>query len=139
MQLEAAVALQMLVSGQGERAEKNVEPHIRQITLKMLNIIRETENDELLNGMQRMVSTYKAQLIPMAVEICQHLKSTLAQAKESNQRKSWNGILKAIRELIVVMKGHQKVLTRLEPLALQVGQPNFLLYNKMFNFPEFFC
>ena len=78
-QVEAAVALQMLLSGQEDRAEKYVEPHIRPITLELLNIIRETENDELTTVMQKIVSTYTEQLMPVAVEICQHLVTTFGQ------------------------------------------------------------
>jgi hypothetical protein len=46
---------------------------IRQITLELLTIIRETENDDLTSVMQKIVYTYTEQLMPIAVEICQHL------------------------------------------------------------------
>ena len=79
VKVETAVALQMLLSGQEDRAEKYVEPHIRPITLELLNIIRETENDEITTVMQKIVSTYTEQLMPVAVEICQHLVTTFGQ------------------------------------------------------------
>lgn len=41
--------------------------------MELLKIIRETENDELNNVMQKIVSTYVEELTPTAVEICQHL------------------------------------------------------------------
>jgi hypothetical protein len=46
---------------------------IKQITLELLTIIRETENDDLTNVMQKIVCTYSEQLMPIAVEMCQHL------------------------------------------------------------------
>jgi hypothetical protein len=46
---------------------------IRQITLELLTIIRETENDDLTSVMQKIVCTYTEQLMPIAVEMCQHL------------------------------------------------------------------
>ena len=123
--MEAAVALQMLLSGQEERAEKYVEPHIRPITLELLNIIRETENDELTTVMQKIVSTYTEQLMPVAVEICQHLVTTFGQVighdEESDERAiTAMGLLNTIETLISVMEDHEDVLAQLEPVALQV-------------------
>lgn len=46
---------------------------IKQITLELLTIIRQTENDDLTSVMQKIVCTYTEQLMPIAVEICQHL------------------------------------------------------------------
>lgn len=132
--MEAAVALQMLLSGQEERAEKYVEPHIRPITLELLNIIRETENDELTTVMQKIVSTYTEQLMPVAVEICQHLVTTFGQVighdEESDERAiTAMGLLNTIETLIAVMEDHEDVLAQLEPVALQVYYN--LKYNKV--------
>lgn len=115
----------MLLSGQEERAEKYVEPHIRPITLELLNIIRETENDELTTVMQKIVSTYTEQLMPVAVEICQHLVTTFGQVighdEESDERAiTAMGLLNTIETLIAVMEDHEEVLVQLEPVALQV-------------------
>ena len=123
--MEAAVALQMLLSGQEERPEKYVEPHIRPITLELLNIIRETENDELTTVMQKIVSTYTEQLMPVAVEICQHLVTTFSQVighdEESDERAiTAMGLLNTIETLIAVMEDHKEVMVQLEPVALQV-------------------
>ena len=75
VKVEAAIALQMLLIAQ-EKSQKYVEPLIKQITLELLNIIRETENDDLTTVMQKLVCTYPEQLMPIAVEICQHLVIT---------------------------------------------------------------
>lgn len=72
VKVEAAIALQMMLSAQ-TKAQKYIEPLIKQITLELLNIIRETENDDLTSVMQKIVCTYTEQLMPIAVEICQHL------------------------------------------------------------------
>lgn len=115
----------MLLSGQEERAEKYVEPHIRPITLELLNIIRETENDELTTVMQKIVSTYTEQLMPVAVEICQHLVTTFGQVighdEESDERAiTAMGLLNTIETLVAVMEENPEVLAQLEPVALQV-------------------
>jgi hypothetical protein len=60
---------------------------IKQITLELLTIIRQTENDDLTSVMQKIVFTYTEQLMPIAVEICQHLvniKLTLLELHDGN-------------------------------------------------------
>lgn len=45
--------------------------------MELLGIIRETENDDLTSVMQKIVCVYTEQLMPIAVEICQHLVSAV--------------------------------------------------------------
>ena len=79
VKVEAAIAVQMMLSSKGDLAKKYLEPQIREITLELLKIIRETENDDLTTVMQKIVCTYTEQLVPVAVDICQHLVGTFAQ------------------------------------------------------------
>ena len=62
VKVEAAIALQMMLSSQDELAKQYVEPKIREITLELLNIIRQTENDDLTSVMQKIVCTYTEQV-----------------------------------------------------------------------------
>jgi len=52
---------------------------IREITLELLNIIRQTENDDLTTVMQKIVCTYTDQMVPIAVDMCNHLVETFAK------------------------------------------------------------
>ena len=61
-----------------------VEPQIREITIELLNIIRETENDDLTSVMQKIVCTYTEQLTPVAKDMCIHLVDTFAQVRNLN-------------------------------------------------------
>ena len=61
-----------------------VEPEIREITIELLNIIRETENDDLTSVMQKIVCTYTEQLTPVAKDMCIHLVDTFAQVRNLN-------------------------------------------------------
>ena len=79
VKVEAAIALQMMLSSQGETCKKFVQPQIRQITMELLEIIRQTENDDLTTVMQKIVCSYTEELIPVAVEMCTHLVTTFAQ------------------------------------------------------------
>ncbi len=78
-QVEAAIALQMLLSAHEDEAVPLVSPHIDKIAIELLNVIRATENDDLTSVMQKMLCTYSEQLAPMAADICTHLVTTFAQ------------------------------------------------------------
>lgn len=43
----------------------------------LLHIVRETENDDLTNVIQKMICEYKVEVTPIAVEMTQHLVSAL--------------------------------------------------------------
>ena len=55
-----------------------MKPHVKSVILELLNVIRETENDDLTGTMQRLVCTYVEDVIPIAVEMMSHLVSSLA-------------------------------------------------------------
>ena len=72
----------MFVIFQGDGAKIYVEPQIREITIELLNIIRDTENDDLTSVMQKIVCTYTEQLTPVAKDMCKHLVDTFAQVSQ---------------------------------------------------------
>lgn len=80
VKVEAAVALQSLLNYQS-RSHKYVEPQVREITLEVLNIIRETENEDVTTVMQKLVCVFTPQLATIAADICQHLATTFTQVK----------------------------------------------------------
>ncbi|XP_035736175.1 importin-7-like isoform X1 [Vespa mandarinia] len=124
VKVEAAIALQMLLCAQ-DKAQKYIEPLIKQITLELLAIIRETENDDLTSVMQKIVCTYTEQLMPIAVEICQHLAATFSQVLETDEGSDEKaitamGILNTIETVLTVMKNQPQIMAQLEPTVLQV-------------------
>lgn len=62
----------MLLNSQ-PKVEQLIVNEIKPITMELLQIIRDTENDDLMSVMQKIVCTYHEQLMPIAVDICQHL------------------------------------------------------------------
>jgi hypothetical protein len=50
----------------------------------LLNVIRETENDDLTGVMQRLVCTYVEEITPLAVQMTAHLADTFAQVSKIN-------------------------------------------------------
>ncbi|GFG30315.1 hypothetical protein Cfor_02128 [Coptotermes formosanus] len=124
VKVEAAIALQMLITSQ-EKAQKYLEPQIKQITLELLTIIRQTENDDLTSVMQKIVCTYTEQLMPIAVEICQHLAATFSQVLETDEGSDEKaitamGLLNTIETLLNVMEEQPEIMSQLQPTVLQV-------------------
>ncbi|KAK0080538.1 hypothetical protein PV325_013801 [Microctonus aethiopoides] len=124
VKVEAAICLQSLLSAQ-DKAQKHIEPHVKPITLELLNIIRETENDDLASVLQKIVCTYTRQLMPIAVEICQHLAATFSQVLETDEGSDEKaimamGLLNTIATLLTVMEDQPQIMAQLQPTVLQV-------------------
>lgn len=124
VKVEAAICLQSLLSAQ-DKAQKHIEPHVKPITLELLNIIRETENDDLASVLQKIVCTYTQQLMPIAVEICQHLAATFSQVLETDEGSDEKaimamGLLNTIATLLTVMEDQPQIMAQLQPTVLQV-------------------
>jgi hypothetical protein len=56
-------------------AKLYMKPHVKTVIIELLNLIRETENDDLTGTMQRLVCTYVEEVTPIAVEMMSHLVS----------------------------------------------------------------
>lgn len=124
VKVEAAIALQMLITNQ-EKAQKHIEPHIKPVALELLKIIRETENDDLTNVMQKIVCTYTEQLAPIAVEMTQHLAQTFSHVVKSNEDSNSDekaitamGVLNTIDTILSVMEEQKEIMALLEPIVL---------------------
>ncbi|PSN35756.1 Importin-7 [Blattella germanica] len=105
VKVEAAIALQMLLNAQ-EKAQKYVEPQIKQITLELLKIIRQTENDDLTSVMQKIAATF----------------SQVLETDEGTDEKAITamGLLNTIETLLTVMEGQPEIMAQLQPTVLQV-------------------
>ncbi|KAL1456808.1 hypothetical protein WDU94_001509 [Cyamophila willieti] len=124
VKVEAGIAIQMFLNNQ-KNTVQYVEPQIREVTLELLRIIQETENDDLTNVMQKIVCTYSEQLTPIAVEICQHLANTFLSVLESDEGTDEKAIaamalLNTIETMLSVFEDAPPVIAQLEPICLQV-------------------
>ncbi|KAJ7402691.1 Importin-8 [Pitangus sulphuratus] len=72
VKVEAAIALQTLISNQ-EQAKEYVKPYVRPVMQELLHIVRETENDDLTNVIQKMICEYSQEVATIAVDMTQHL------------------------------------------------------------------
>ncbi|NWW88922.1 IPO7 protein, partial [Rhynochetos jubatus] len=116
VKVEAAIALQVLISNQ-EKAKEYITPFIRPVMQALLHIIRETENDDLTNVIQKMICEYSEEVTPIAVEMTQHLAMTFNQViqtgpdEEGSDDKAVTamGILNTIDTLLSVVEDHKEV------------------------------
>ncbi|CAG9857750.1 unnamed protein product [Phyllotreta striolata] len=124
VKVEAAIALQSLLNHQ-ERAQKYVEPQVTRIALELLNVIRETENEDVTGVMQKLVCVYVQELTPIAVEICQQLATTFNQVLDTDEGSDEKaimamGLLNTIETLLTVMDERPEIVRLLEPTVLRV-------------------
>ncbi|XP_072278431.1 importin-7 isoform X1 [Pyxicephalus adspersus] len=127
VKVEAAIALQVLISNQ-EKAKEYIAPFIRPVMQALLHIIRETENDDLTNVIQKMICEYSEEVTPIAVEMTQHLAMTFNQViqtgpdEEGSDDKAVTamGILNTIDTLLSVVEDHKEITQQLEGICLQV-------------------
>lgn len=153
VKVEAAIVIQMYLSSQ-DRASPFLEPQIKPITLELLTIIRETENDDLTGVMQKIVCTYTEQLVPIAVEICQHLASTFSQVLESEDGSEDKaitamGLINTIETLLTVMEEYPQITNLLRPIVMGVvghvfqqniiGKWSFIERRCLLNLNSFCC
>ncbi|KAI5735040.1 hypothetical protein M8J77_013390 [Diaphorina citri] len=132
VKVEAAIAIQMFLNHQ-KSVVQLIEPQIREVTLELLRIIQETENDDLTNVMQKIVCTYSEQLTPIAVEICQHLANTFLSVLDSDEGTDEKAIaamalLNTIETMLSVFEDAPPVIAQLEPICLQVVGQIFSKY-----------
>lgn len=124
VKVEAAIAVQMMLNSQGDVAKTFVEPQIGEITMQLLEIIRETENDDLTSVMQKIVCTYSEQLTPLATKISKHLVDTFVMVVEQNDEADEKaitamGLLNTLETILSVMEDNVAVRSQLEPIVLQ--------------------
>ena len=60
-------------------AKEYITPFIRPVMQALLHIVRETENDDLTNVIQKMICEYSEEVTPIAVEMTQHLVSAVSK------------------------------------------------------------
>jgi hypothetical protein len=125
VRIEAAIGLQVMIATQ-ENAKELIQPHIQRVILDLLNLIRETENDDLTSVLQKVICTYQDDIAPLAVEITTHLAQTFAKVIESDTEQSDDkaiaamGILNTLETICTVMEEQKELLQHIEGVVIDV-------------------
>ncbi|XP_068133705.1 importin-8 isoform X2 [Hyperolius riggenbachi] len=123
VKVEAAIALQTLISNQGA-AKEYMQPYIRPVMQELLHIMRETENDDLTNVIQKMICEYSQEVAPIAVDMTRHLAEIFIKVLQSDEYEEVEdktvmamGILHTIDIVLTVVEDHKE---QLEDICLQI-------------------
>uniref|UniRef100_A0A3Q0RDQ0 Importin 8 n=1 Tax=Amphilophus citrinellus TaxID=61819 RepID=A0A3Q0RDQ0_AMPCI len=114
VKVEAAIALQTLVSNQ-EQAKLYIRPYIRPVMQELLHVVRETENDDLTNVIQKMICEYNQEVAIIAVDMTQNLAEIFTRVLQSEEYEENEdktvmalGILSTIDTILTVMEDHKE-------------------------------
>ncbi|KAJ6660017.1 hypothetical protein lerEdw1_018215 [Lerista edwardsae] len=126
VKVEAAIALQSLISHQ-EQAKEYVKPYIRPVMQELLLVVRETENDDLTNVIQKLICEYSQEVATIAVEMTQHLAEIFGKVLNSEEYEEMEdktvmamGILHTIDTILTVVQDHKEITQQLESICLQI-------------------
>uniref|UniRef100_A0A8C0QR91 Importin 8 n=1 Tax=Chelonoidis abingdonii TaxID=106734 RepID=A0A8C0QR91_CHEAB len=126
VKVEAAIALQALISNQ-EQAKEYVKPYVRPVMQELLHIVRETENDDLTNVIQKMICEYNQEVATIAVDMTQHLAEIFGKVLQSEEYEEVEdktvmamGILHTIDTILTVVEDHKEITQQLESICLQI-------------------
>ncbi|XP_023937974.2 importin-7 [Bicyclus anynana] len=124
VKVEAAIALQMLLSSQ-EKVYVLLEPQVKAVITELLQVIRETENDHIANVLQKIVPLYTEQLMPMAFEIMEHLATTFSKVIKTDcgsdeKAITAMGLLYTMQTVLNVMEDNPEIMVQLEKTVLRV-------------------
>ncbi|KOB51922.1 Importin-7 [Operophtera brumata] len=114
----------MLLSSQ-EKAHGLLEPQVKEVTIALLEIIRETEDDNMANVLQKIVPLYTAQLLPMAYEITDHLATNFSEVIETDAGSDEKaitvmGLLNTLETVLGAMKENPEIMAEIEKTVLRV-------------------
>ncbi|XP_020033722.1 importin-8 isoform X1 [Castor canadensis] len=126
VKVEAALALQSLISNQIQ-AKEYMKPHVRPIMQELLHIVRETENDDVTNVIQKMICEYSQEVASIAVDMTQHLAEIFGKVLQSDEYEEVEdktvmamGILHIIDTILTVVEDHQEITQQLENICLRI-------------------
>lgn len=126
VKVEAAICFQALVSSQ-EKAQKAAEANIAHVAFQVADLIRETENEDLTNVMQKLICTFTEQLVPIALRMTAHLAETFealisSQNDDSNDDKSLTAmsLLNTIDTILTMMDEEKEIMTQAEPIVVRI-------------------
>uniref|UniRef100_A0A8C4PJA2 Importin 8 n=1 Tax=Equus asinus asinus TaxID=83772 RepID=A0A8C4PJA2_EQUAS len=125
VKVEAALALQSLISNQTQ-AKEYMKPHVRPIMQELLHIVRETENDDVTNVIQKMICEYSQEVASIAVDMTQHLAEIFGKVLQSDEYEEIEdktvmamGILHTIDTILTVVEDHKECIPLFVQLVLE--------------------
>lgn len=130
VKVEAALCLQSLLHVQ-ERARDVTRPNVKAFTFELVQIIRTTESEDIMEVLQKIVYLYPEDLYPIAVDMTNHLAQTFHQliqdgaGEEDEKISAAMAVLSTIDTVLTMMDEQKDVVAKLEPIVVGVIQTIF--------------
>ena len=125
VKVQAAICFQSLVSTQ-EKVQKAAEVNITRVALELIKLVKETENEDLTNVMQKLICLYTEQLVPIAVEMTLQLAATfenimMADADDGEEKAlTAMGLMNTVDTILTMMDDQREVQAQLEPIVVKM-------------------
>lgn len=125
VKVEAALCLQSLLHAK-EKAREVTTPNVKVLVLELLNIIRNTQSEDVMEVLQKIVYIYPNDLYSIAVEMTSHLAQTFhhliegGDTEEDEKISAAMGVIGTIDSVLTMMDEQKDVVAKLEPIVVQV-------------------
>ena len=125
VKVQAAICFQSLVSTQ-EKIQKAAEVNITSVALELIKLVKETENEDLTNVMQKLICLYTDQLVPIAVEMTLQLANTFENIMigdgDDGEEKALTamGLMNTVDTILTMMDDQREVQAQLEPIVVKM-------------------
>lgn len=125
VKVEAALCLQNLLHVQ-EKAREITAPNVKVLALELVNIIRSTESEDVMEVVQKVVYLFPDDLIPIAVDMTNHLAQTFdnlltsGPSDEDDKISAAMAILSTIDTVLTMMDEQKEVIAKLEPIVVTI-------------------
>lgn len=139
--VQAAISLHILITS-NEKTKPLLEPNLETIILESLNMIKLSQNDDVSNGLLRVICSFGEKIIPISVKIIEHIVNVLEHVGQSNSENNdvtitLMGLLTTI-DTVLMMVSEKALLQQVEPLAMRgvlfiLNQEMSELYEESFN------
>lgn len=132
VKVQAATTLQIFISEQ-VKAKQFFEPNLNVLLVQYLNIVKDSQNDDVISALQKVIVAYGDLVIPISVDIIGHLVNSI----DDTNTVAAMEILVTI-DTILMMIESKEVLEKVEPVALRavfmILEKNIVdLYDDCFN------
>lgn len=125
VKVEAALCLQTLLNSQ-EESRQIVLPNVKAITLELVQVIRSTQSEDVMDVLQKIVYIYPKELYEIAVDMTNHLAQTFHQLLQTDDHEvdekisAAMAVLGTIDAILTMMDEQKDVVAKLEPIVVTI-------------------
>ncbi|KRY01492.1 Importin-7 [Trichinella pseudospiralis] len=144
VKVDAALAFQSILRFDEEEDLSYIIPYVRPLALALLNLLKETECDDISNVLNRLVQHFSTEIVPVAVEIAQNLVNiftslvhpTLDDESDCHDNRCMTamGVINTLEALIDATEDYPDVSIHLEPVLTLVIE--MVISQKMIDYYE---